>query len=111
MKRLICVLLVMIVILTISVSAATPKAQMQKVPTIAISSVYALAAKVVELDKAQDIVTAMDGNGNLWQFYHCEDWFINDCVILIMDNNGTSIIYDDIILKTLYSNWELHPID
>ena len=35
---------------------------------------YALTCEVVEVDREADTVTCEDSNGNLWEFYGCEDW-------------------------------------
>lgn len=68
---------------------------------------YALTAQVVELDFDSDVVTCVDCNGNLWEFYGCEDWQIGDCVALLMNDNGTEKIFDDKIEKALYNAWDL----
>ena len=68
---------------------------------------YALTAVVVEIDKAQDIVTVEDYNGNLWQFTGVEDWERNDCVGLIMNDNLTDNIYDDEIVSVKYQGWNV----
>ncbi len=64
---------------------------------------YALTTKVVELDRENDVVVCEDFNGNLWEFYGCEDWQIDDVASLLMDDNGTSTIYDDEIVSTRYN--------
>ena len=64
---------------------------------------YALTTKVVELDRENDIVVCEDFNGNLWEFYGCEDWQIDDVASLLMDDNGTSTIYDDEIVNARYN--------
>lgn len=52
-----------------------------------------------------NIVTFTDFNGNMWSFYGAEDWEINDICAVIMDNNGTETIYDDIITSIRYCGW------
>ena len=64
---------------------------------------YALTTKVVELDRENDVVVCEDFNGNLWEFYGCEDWQIDDIASLRMDNNGTPTIYDDEIVSARYN--------
>lgn len=66
---------------------------------------YALTAVVVEINYEKDLVTAQDGNDNLWQFYGSEDWQEGDCVTLIVSDCGTAEIYDDVIVSARYSNW------
>lgn len=68
---------------------------------------YALTTQVVEIDKVNDVVTVEDCNGNLWTFEGTEDWEIGDCASLIMVDNGTKTIEDDVIVSTEYSNWIL----
>ena len=69
---------------------------------------YALTTCVVEIDRDSDIVTCEDSNGNLWEFYGCEDWEIGDCASLLMDNQGTESIYDDSIEAARYNAWTLN---
>ena len=64
---------------------------------------YALTTKVVKLDRENDVVVCEDFNGNLWEFYGCEDWQIDDIASLLMDDNGTSTIYDDEIVNARYN--------
>ena len=67
------------------------------------ANTYALTTEVVELDRKNDIVVCEDFNGNLWEFYGCEDWQIDDIASLLMDNNGTPTIYDDEIVSARYN--------
>ena len=57
---------------------------------------YALTTKVVELDRE-------DFNGNLWEFYGCEDWQIGDIASLLMNSHGTEKIFDDKIELARYN--------
>lgn len=66
---------------------------------------YALTTKVVELDEENDVVICKDFNGNLWEFYGCEDWAIGDIASLLMSDEGTEKIYDDTILSTRYNGY------
>lgn len=68
---------------------------------------YALTTCVVEVDRDNDIVTCEDSNGNLWEFYGCEDWQEGDCASLLMNSKGTPSIYDDAIEGAHYSAWTL----
>lgn len=68
-----------------------------------VADTYALTTKVVELDRENDVVVCEDFNGNLWEFYGCEDWQIDDVASLLMDDNGTSAIYDDEIVNARYN--------
>lgn len=68
---------------------------------------YALTTCVVEVDRDNDIVTCEDSNGNLWEFYGCEDWQEGDCASLLMNSKGTPSVYDDTIEGARYSAWTL----
>lgn len=54
------------------------------------------------INAEDDTVTIEYRNGNLWDFYGIEDWQVGDYCACLMDNNGTEIIYDDIICSTRY---------
>lgn len=66
------------------------------------SHLYPRTAVVVAVDYKEDIVTIVDAVGYEWQFTECEDWQVGDMVSLIMDDNGTEGITDDIIMDCLY---------
>ena len=68
---------------------------------------YPMTAKVVNVDYTTDTVTVENFNGFLYAFFGCEDWQVGDCCSLIMGDNGTESIYDDIIMMAHYSGWEL----
>lgn len=65
-----------------------------------ISHLYPLTTTVAEIKN--DTVTVEDSNGNLWSFNGVEDWEINDSCALIMDDNNTKDIRDDVIISTRY---------
>lgn len=64
---------------------------------------YPMITIVREIDNKNDIVTVENNDGELFQFIGIEDWQINDICSLMLDNNGTENIYDDIIIKTIYN--------
>lgn len=70
-------------------------------------AMYAMTAKVVEVNEAADLVTVVDSTGNLWAFYGCEDWQVNDCASLVMYDAGTQSIYDDEVINARYNAWTL----
>ena len=74
---------------------------------VASAELYPETARVVDLDYAEDVVTVETFNGHLFAFEGCEDYALNDCVSLIMDDCGTELIYDDAIVKAEYGGWEL----
>ena len=65
-----------------------------------ISHLYPLSTTVTEINN--DTVTVEDTNGNLWSFDGTEDWEINDTCALIMNDNSTKDIRDDVIVSTRY---------
>lgn len=67
--------------------------------------VYSDTMCVVNVDYETDIVTIADFNGFEFEFEGCEDWFEGDLCSVTMCDNGTPIIFDDIILDTRYSGW------
>lgn len=55
---------------------------------------------------ATDFIVFTDFNGNEWEVNgDSEDWDCGDIISVIMDNNGTEIIYDDEVVSTKYSGW------
>ena len=68
-----------------------------------INYYYPMTTIVREIDNKNDIVTVENNDGELFQFIGIEDWQINDICSLMLDNNGTENIYDDIIIKTIYN--------
>ncbi len=71
------------------------------------STVYAETAQIVSIDREQDLVTVETAVGHQFAFYGCEDycegWFVN----LLMSDNGTTTVTDDIILQVTYSGYYL----
>ena len=65
-----------------------------------ISHLYPLSTTVTEIEN--ETVTVKDSNGDLWSFNGAEDWEINDSCALIMDDNNTKDISDDVIISTRY---------
>lgn len=70
-----------------------------------IETIYPLSTVVTDVNYDTDIVTCTDFNGNEWTFEGCEDWQEGDRASLLMFNNDTEIIYDDVILKAHYNGW------
>lgn len=71
------------------------------------SHLYPLTTTVTETDN--DTVTVEDSNGNIWSFDGAEDWEVGDGCALIMDDNSTSEIVDDVIISAKYqqNDWSL----
>ena len=69
----------------------------------AVDRLYPLNTVVQEINEENDIVTCVDYNGNLWEFYGTEDWKEGDFATMIMDTCGTTNIFDDEIVKVEYN--------
>lgn len=70
-----------------------------------VKNYYPKTAVVVVLDYNEDLVVVKDANGQRWCFEGTEDWAIDDVASLLMNDNGTEIIYDDEIVKAQYSGF------
>lgn len=92
-------LLLMLSVLSIANSTAN---QSSAKPLLNPDHIYSNVAKVIELDRNNDIVTVIDGIGYTWQFSGCEDWMINDYVSFVMYDMGTESVTDDIIIDLHY---------
>lgn len=69
-----------------------------------ITSQYPLTAVIDSFDTENDMVYAVDYNGNAWVFYGIEDWEIGDVVSMMMTDMGTTdSIYDDEVITVRYS--------
>ena len=58
--------------------------------------------RVADIDCENDTVYAMDGSGHVWGFYGVDDWVVGDWASLILYDNNTPIIYDDVIVRVTY---------
>ena len=66
---------------------------------------YPAALMVVDLDEHEDMVIAVDFNGNEWTWTGIEDIFPGDMIAVMMDDQGTETIYDDEIIDLRYCGW------
>ena len=71
----------------------------------ALKNYYAMTAIVSDLDYAGDTVTVENATGFTWCFSGTEDWDIGDVASLVMDDNGTEIIMDDLVVSVRYSGY------
>jgi hypothetical protein len=71
------------------------------------SHLYPLTTTVTKIKN--DTVTVEDSNGNIWSFDGAEDWEVGDGCALIMHDNSTREIVDDVIISTRYqqNDWSL----
>ena len=70
-----------------------------------MSHVYPLCGIVIEVNYAEDYIAIEDFTGNVWEWEGAEDWHEGDIAAMIMEDNGTEIIYDDIIMDIAYNGW------
>lgn len=66
---------------------------------------YSKTTVVAEVNRTTDTVTCIDFNGDKWCFKGCEDWEQGDIASLLMSDNKTKNIYDDIILNARYEGY------
>ena len=71
----------------------------------AYAETYPAAFVVVDTDADNDLLILADFNGNEWTWEGVEDWAIGDMAAAVMDDAGTSIIYDDAIITLHYVGW------
>ncbi len=64
--------------------------------------IYPLCGIVIEVNHEEDYIVIEDFYGNIWIFDGIEDWMEKDVVAMIMDDNGTEQIEDDIIIDIRY---------
>ena len=67
------------------------------------ATLYPETAIVREIDPVEDTVLVEAGNGNLFVFKGTEDWEEDDICSMLMSDNGTANVDDDIILDVKYS--------
>lgn len=60
---------------------------------------YTMQAKVIDVDTTSDTVQIEDSHGEIWEFFGTENFQKDNSVIVLMDNQGTSTVYDDEILS------------
>ena len=65
-----------------------------------IEQLYPMSTVVTEIDTKSNSVIVENANGHLYAFSGIEDWKVDDICILLMDNNNTTDVTDDIIIKT-----------
>lgn len=102
MKKLTTIITVIVIILSACILLAFAGNAEEKAP-----ETYANTARVMAISYGTDTVVVEDYNGNLWAFYGTEDWMEGDCVSLVMSDEGTEEIVDDVILSVRYSGWTL----
>jgi hypothetical protein len=60
---------------------------------------YVTQAKVIGINTASDTVQIEDSHGEIWEFFGTENFQKGNSVIVLMDDQSTSTVYDDTILS------------
>lgn len=68
----------------------------------AMAELYPSCAVVMIVDRDSNIVLFKDIMGRSWKMRGCEDWHPLDFAALLMDDNGTSFVKDDRIVRATY---------
>lgn len=66
---------------------------------------YLLCGIVESINHEENYITIVDNSGNAWEWEGVEDWQENDIAVMMMNNNGTEKITDDIIMNIKYTGW------
>lgn len=67
---------------------------------------YPETGKVIEVNHKTDIVSVEIPNGYVYGFYGAEDWKVGDYASLLMSNNRTEVVTDDIVVDAEFSRIE-----
>lgn len=107
MKNLTKFQMICLIVMFATIASTFDKSICQLYNANQISHLYPLTTTVTEINN--DTVTVEDSNGNLWSFDGAEDWEVGDGCALIMDDNSTSEIVDDVIISAKYqqNDWSL----
>ena len=99
MTKRVCVAFICVLIISMLMCALSACV---KRPTNSNSMMYAKSATVTTIDTTRNYVGFTDVHGDEWYWY-CDTstapWALDDAVLLVMDNNGTSYTYDDIMVS------------
>lgn len=101
MKRTLSIILLVIVSAMVSACGSSVKENTVQEN----SNTYPDTGLVYEVNEKENTVSYICQNGNCFAFYGVEDWVVGDLVSVIMDDNGTPEVADDIILNCRYSGW------
>ena len=69
------------------------------------ANLYPETAIVREIDPIEDTVLVECSNGNVFAFQGVEDWEEDDVCSMLMSDNGTENVEDDIILDVKYAGY------
>lgn len=71
----------------------------------ASAETYPQTFVVGDIDRGTDTMILVDYNENEWVYEGVEDYGVGDIVAAIMDDCGTTTIYDDEIVKIQYAGY------
>lgn len=66
---------------------------------------YLLCGIVESINYEENYITIVDNSGNAWEWEGIENWQENDIAVMMMNNNGTERVTDDIIIDIKYTGW------
>lgn len=69
------------------------------------TELYADTAEVIFVDYENDSVLIKNSVGHMYEFYGTEDYCEGDLVSVILNDNGTEKVMDDIIVSVRYSGY------
>lgn len=70
--------------------------------TEAKADVYSTLFKVEKVDRIEDVAILVDCTGHEWLYTEPEDMEEDDFYTAVMDDNGTELVYDDVIISIRY---------
>lgn len=106
-KRFLEFLFTALAVLAAALAITAGFAKVCGIRTVNPDRLYPLTARVSEIDPSADTVVFEDSMGFRWAMSGIEDWQPGDGASLLMHDNGTETIYDDIIITARYSTWNL----
>ena len=66
---------------------------------------YSSYGIITNVDVNSDVYTIQDYCGNEWEIEGVEDWYEGDLCSMIMYNNGTRDITDDVVITVRYTGY------
>ena len=102
-RKLACLVMVVVIVLQIAMVVCVGCTEQKSKPLE--FKHYPLCGTVVEVNKENGEVVVEDFNGNLWAFEDGEDWLEGDICAMTMSDEGTSSIYDDVVVQARYCGW------
>jgi len=85
------------------IATLNPTSEITPNVTPNVTNLYPTCGVVTEVTESE--MTFADFSGNLWTVLDPQDYEEGDRIAAIMDDNGTPIIYDDIVVSTKYCGW------